>query len=233
MVSYEHTYIIGVLIALTIWLVFFLHRKDTRKEILTISLIFGIIGVLVESVYIKDWWRPLTITGTPIGIENFLFGFAVGGVASIVYEHLFNKRVKIKKETKIRKQKRILNLLIAIGLLAIIFSICFFIIRLNSFISTIIAFLTPTLIIYIKRKDLIKNSLLSGLATLILAIIGYHLLNIITPGFFEKFWLFKNINHIFFLGIPLEEIVWFFLAGVAIGPLYEYWKEGKLINIKT
>ena len=35
------------------------------------------------------------------------------------------------------------------------------------------------------------------------------------------------------LGIPLEEHVFYFLLGAFLGPLYEYWKEGKLINIKN
>ncbi len=96
MVSYQYTYLIGDLILLVLWLVLFLYRKDTRKEMLILSLIFGVIGPFVELVHVLDWWKPLTITSTIPGIEDFLFGFGIGGVASVVYEHLFNKKVKIK-----------------------------------------------------------------------------------------------------------------------------------------
>ncbi len=108
-----------------------------------------------------------------------------------------------------------------------------FFIGLNSFIGTVLAWIIPTLIIYTKRSDLIKNSILSGISLLVLSILGYHILNFITPGFFNEFWLFQNIGKKIFLGIPLEEHIWFFTFGAFIGPLYEYWKEGKLINIKS
>ncbi|MEK6897704.1 MAG: lycopene cyclase domain-containing protein [Nanoarchaeota archaeon] len=229
MVSYQYTYLIGDLILLALWLVLFFYRKDTRKEMLVISLIFGIIGPFVELVHVLDWWKPLTITGTLIGIEDFLFGFGIGGVASVVYEHLFNKRVKVKRAKELREEKRNINLLFLILLSLAIFFGGFFI-GLNSFVGTTLAWIIPTLITYSKRPDLIKNSLLSGISLLILSILGYHILNFITPGFFDEFWLFQNIGRIIILGIPLEEHVWFFTFGAFIGPLYEYWQEGKLIN---
>ena len=100
MMSYQYTYFIGDLILLALWLILFLYRKDTRKEMLVISLVFGFIGPFVELVHVLDWWKPLTITGTIIGVEDVLFGFGIGGVASVVYEHLFNKRIKIKRVKK-------------------------------------------------------------------------------------------------------------------------------------
>lgn len=233
MVSFQYTYLIGVMIVLTLWLILFLYRKDTRKEMLIISLFFGIAGSLVEIIHVLDWWRPLTITNTTVGIEDFLFGFGIGGIASVIYEHLFNKRVKIKKVKEIKEQKRNINFLFLLTLLFILFFGGFFIFNLNSFEAMLVSFIIPILIIYIKRKDLIKDSLVSGMLVLIASIIGYHILNLITPGFFDEFWLFQNIGRIMVLGIPLEEHIFYFLAGALLGPLYEYWKEGKLINIRN
>lgn len=233
MVSYQYTYLIGVMIVLTLWLILFLYRKDTRKEMLIISLFFGVAGSLVEMIHVLDWWRPLTITNTTVGIEDFLFGFGIGGIASVIYEHVFNKRVKIKKVKEIKEQKRNINFLFLLALLFILFFGGFFIFNLNSFEAMLVSFIIPILIIYIKRKDLIKDSLVSGILVLMASIIGYHILNLITPGFFDEFWLFQNIGRVIVLGIPLEEHIFYFLAGALLGPLYEYWKEGKLINIKN
>lgn len=200
---------------------------------LIISLFFGVASSLVEMIHVLDWWRPLTITNTTVGIEDFLFGFGIGGIASVIYEHVFNKRVKIKKVKEIKEQKRNINFLFLLALLFILFFGGFFIFNLNSFEAMLVSFIIPILIIYIKRKDLIKDSLVSGILVLMASIIGYHILNLITPGFFDEFWLFQNIGRVIVLGIPLEEHIFYFLAGALLGPLYEYWKEGKLINIKN
>ena len=110
-----------------------------------------------------------------------------------------------------------------------LFLISFFIFRLHSFISSIIAFTVPILWIYFKRPDLIKNSLISGILITILAIPIYFILALEDPFWISKIWLFKPK---IFLYITFEEYIWYFLAGAFIGPLYEYWKEGKLVDIK-
>ena len=228
MIDYQYTYIVGDMILLLMWGFLFIRRKDTRKEMLCISLIFGFAGLLAEYVYIQDWWQPITITGTKIGIEDFLFGFLIGGIISVIYEHLFQKktqRKKIKKMSKIKTFSPSITLILLFGGLWIFTP-------LNSFTITVISFVIPIIMIWAQRKDLIKNSLLSGLLTWIIAVFGYTLLNMITPGFFEEFWYFTLIGKKLFLGIPLEEHIWFLLAGAFIGPLYEYWKEFRLSDIK-
>lgn len=77
--DYKYTYIILDLCFLIIWFVLFFWRKFSRKEILTMSLLFGLAGLLVEPIYVHDWWHPLNITNTLVGVEDFLFGFVVGG----------------------------------------------------------------------------------------------------------------------------------------------------------
>ena len=232
MVNYQYTYLIGNFLGLIVWVFLFLKRKDTRKEMLVISILFGIAGLLTQPIYLLDWWRPLTITGTAVGIEDFLFGFVIGGVAAVVYEYLFRKRIKIKKVKKIIERKRDINLLFLFFLLAGIFILSVFILRINTLIASILGFGIPTLIIYYRRKDLIKDSILSGILTLFIAIVIYNILNLITPGFFDEFWFFQNVGRVILMGVPLEEYIWYFLAGSFIGPLYEYWKEGELINMR-
>lgn len=95
--SYLYSYLIGDLTLLIVWFILFYFRKNVRKEMLIISLIIGIGGLFAETIYTIDWWQPLTITGTLIGIEDFLFGFAIGGIGSSIYEVIFKKTVKIKK----------------------------------------------------------------------------------------------------------------------------------------
>jgi hypothetical protein len=199
MIDYKYTYLIGVLLALGIWIFFFVTRKNIRKEMLILSLIFGIPGPLAAYVHLIDWWRPINIIGTSVGIEDFLFGFCMGGIAGVIYEYIFNKRVKIKKH----KTKNF-NFIFLLGLMFLIYFGLALILKLNTFASAILSFSIPTLIIWIKRRDLIKNSIISGLLLLIMAILGYNLLNLITPRFFDAFWKFENIGKIIIFNIPLE-----------------------------
>lgn len=231
MVEYQYTYFIGVLLGLILWLILYYKRKDTRKEMLTLSVIFAITAPFAAYVHLKDWWNPTTILGTPIGIEDILFAFVIGGIASIIYEHLFNKKVKIKKTTKIKEEKKDIRLISMVLLMLIIYFGGFYLLKINTFILAILSFAIPTLIIYLKRPDLIKNSILSGIFIALLAFVGYNILLLISPGFFDAIWKFENIGKIIILNIPLEEYVWYFFFGAFFGPLYEYWKEGKLINI--
>jgi hypothetical protein len=227
MLDYKYVYFIGVILALIVWIIFFIIRKDTRKEMLILSLIFGIPGPLAAYVHLNDLWRPITLTGNPIGIEDFLFGFTMGGIAGVIYEVILNKKVKSKN-----KKSDIKLILIPVSLMFIIYFGFSLLLNLNTFISSISAFVISTIIIWIKRKDLIKDSLFSGLLFMLFAFIGYQILNVISPGFFEIFWQFKNIGKTILLNIPLEEYIWFFTFGCFFGPLYEYWKKGKLINKK-
>lgn len=227
MIDYKYTYLIGVLLALLIWIFFFITRKNIRKEMLILSLIFGIPGPLAAYVHLIDWWKPVTAFGTSIGIEDFLFGFTMGGIAGVIYEYIFNKKIRIKKEDK---KIKYYNFIILVGIMFLIYFGSALILKINTFIAATLAFLIPTLIIWLRRKDLIKNSLLSGFLLLIMSILGYNLLNLITPGFFDVFWSYQNIGKIIILNIPLEEHIWYFTFGCFFGPLYEYWKQGRIVN---
>lgn len=230
--GYEYTYLIADFLFLAVWLGLFIWRKNTRKEMLVMSTILGVVGFVTVFVYIQDWWRPLTITNTAIGIEDFLFGFLVGGIASVIYEDIFKKKIKIREVSKIRKTKRNLNFFFLLSFLLILFFSCFYLLKFNSFISTIIAILPPIFIIWIKRKDLIIDSIVTGALLVIIASLVYTAVEFLTPGWIQAFWYFKNVPNIVIFNLPLDDLVWYFLAGLFIGPLYEYWKEGKLIKNK-
>jgi len=230
--GYQYTYLLMDLLFLAFWLFLFLRRKDTRKEILTISLIFGVAGPLAETVYTQDWWSPLTITGTKVGIEDFLFPFMVGGIAAVIFEFVFKKRARDKKAGKNQQRKRNLNLLLLLLILAVLFFGSFYLLKLNSLYSSIIAFVLPIGIIYFKRPDLIVNSIISGILLLVVVVAVYSLLEYLTPGWVREFWYFKNIPEVILFNLPLDDLIWYFLFGLFIGPLYEYWQEAKLVKFK-
>ena len=65
---------------------------------LLISAYGGIAGPISQIWYIRDYWKPETITGWPISFEDVLFGFFIAGIASVAYEILL--RSMLMKKTK-------------------------------------------------------------------------------------------------------------------------------------
>lgn len=228
-----YSYLIGDLVLLGLWSILFFHRKDLRKPMFIISTILGISGIGLEWVYTIDWWHPLTITGTRLGIEDFLFGFTVAGISSVAYEEVFHKRIKEKKKKsrsrEIKEDESLL--LISITALGLFFG-SFYLLHLNSFIASIIALVIPTGYIWIKRNDLIIPSLAAGTIMMMLSFLAFIIPETINPGWVASAWNLENLSGIIILFAPLEDLIWFFLAGAYMGPLYEFWREAKIIDEK-
>ncbi|MDP1729395.1 MAG: lycopene cyclase domain-containing protein [archaeon] len=230
--NYQYSYLLGDAVLLIIWFALFFWRKNIRKEMIIISSLFGVAGIIAQFVYTADWWHPLTITNTLVGIEDFIFGFSVGGIASIIYEEVFKKRIRLRKASKKRELQEDKNFFL-IGLsLAVIFFISFYFLKINSFYSSILAFAIPLIYMWLKRKDLIYDSLASGFLLMLVSFLAFIIPEFITPGWVQSAWYLENLSGIIILKAPLEDIIWFFLAGAFIGPLYEFWKEGKLVKEK-
>lgn len=231
MFDYQYTYLLMGILFFFIWLILFLKRHDIRKEMLIMSLIFGLAGPLTDVLYYKDWWSPLTITNSVISLEAFIVGFSLGGIISVIYEEIFKDHLKEKRKDKKRRK---LDTGIFFAILIVTGGIFFgshFLLGLNSLIATILAMTIPTIFIWFKRKDLIRVSLLSGILTLSLAVMVYSLLEFFTPNWVNAFWQFKNISELTVLNVPVDDVIWYFLAGCFIAPLYPFWHEGKFIKI--
>jgi len=196
---------------------------------LFLSVLFGFAGIFSEYIYTIDWWRPLTITGTRVGLEDFLFGFWAGGVSGIIYEEVFKRRLYLREK---RKSSFLLHFLCSMFSVGILFFGSFYILQLSSFYSSILAMGLTTLFIWILRKDLILDSLLTGIIVPLVGLLWFWIPEYFTPGWVENHWLFENLSGIVILKAPLEDLIWGFFAGTFIGPLYEFWQGARLVKYK-
>lgn len=76
--SYRYTYLVLDLVLLGFWLVLFLRRRDTRKEMTIMSLLFAAAGLPADYIYLKDWWHPQFVL-SGFRLESIFFGFVLGG----------------------------------------------------------------------------------------------------------------------------------------------------------
>ena len=91
--SFQYAYLFGCAILLVAWAILFFFKKDTRKEMILISLIFGFAALTTSSIYSPNWWSPENAFNTNPCLEDFLFGFSISGIAAAVYPFLFKKKI--------------------------------------------------------------------------------------------------------------------------------------------
>lgn len=226
----QYMYLAWALIFLAMWLVLYMLRKDTRKEMLSVSVLFGIGGLAAEKTNIQDWWQPLTVTGTPIGVEDFIIGFAIGGVAAVIYEELYRLHLSKRISRKIAPIDSGFYLL-TFPLLYLTF---FFLLHLGSFYSVVLAYSICIAYMLFTRRDLLLDSFMSGMLMLTVGSLIYLGLLVIQPAFIESFWFLPDTWYSeLVLGVPIGEYIWFFLTGAYIGPLYEYIKHLRFSTRRT
>jgi len=184
------------------------------------GLLAALLGPISEFFYTRDYWTPQYAFGFPWIIEDFLFAFLAGSGASTAYQVFLGKRIGSKKFDE--AGLKIVLLLGGIGLI-ITFILNIFL-GVNSLFAGGLAMIFLSLFINIKRPDLRKLSLVSGVLISSFAFLFYLIVIRIFPQALEDFWLLRGRKlGITPLGIPLTEIFWAFCAGIVAGPIYEYW----------
>jgi len=224
---YEYSYLYATLAVGIFWAFFFTIRPDLRSTMLVLSLLFGIGGVLSEFVYAGDWWDPITLTGTTVGIEDFLFGFFFSGSVAVCYEVIFIRTYEKREHTP--------RWPVRFRYIALIICTVFFgstlVFMLHSFVATVLAFGSCIVLILTMRRDLFINAATGALFASILAFTFFGVPELLNSGWIKSTWSFHNLSGIFVLHVPLEDFIWFIMAGAFIAPLHKFWKNNRSIAI--
>lgn len=164
LVPYQYSYFVVTLFFFIPWGVFFVMRKDVRKEMLTMSLVAGIGSVVTAYIWWTiDWWRPETIIGTRVGIEDFLLGFSNGGIAAVLYEVMTRQRMQ--KIQNMHSNHIVHALLVVFAGFSII-AFSFWKLQIHSFLASLLGFIFIFVSMMLLRRDLFKNAFMSGLFSL-------------------------------------------------------------------
>lgn len=229
MVATNLVYLLACVPLILVFLLFFLLRPDLRKEMLFTGVLIGCLSVVTAyNWWTKDWWHPATIMGTRVGLEDFISGFASGGIMAVGYEFFFQKRLY-----KIRPEARHLGGVTILLLLACLTSWLFWGIGLTSFYASAIAMTIVALVLFWNRQDLIIDGLMSGILMAAISTLSYLTIIYASPTWIAQTYDFHFLSGIFIGGVPIEEYIFWFLAGVLFGPFYEYIKSDSLRRIPT
>src|SRR5258706_14284145 len=90
----RYIYLLLVLLLLAALTSMLWARRDLRNMGLSVGLAGGLAGLISEIWFFRDYWRPPTLLGVAhISPEDFLFGFAIGALAAVVYPALTRRRL--------------------------------------------------------------------------------------------------------------------------------------------
>lgn len=220
---HEFPYFIGLIPLFLLWLYFYFKRKDLRHQQITVGIFTAPLAPVSQVLFFsKDYWNPeyivpFRIAGVPLGIEELLFAFIAGGVGSVFYEVIFKKK-------HVTGKKRFLLPFIAILCSAILFYLLFRL-GVSSIWASSAALFALSLGIMALDKDLRTDLLWSGIFMVGSAVVVYIALLYLYPDLIHLLWVDGGLSGVTWLRIPIEEIVWFFTFGTAIGAMYEFVKN--------
>jgi hypothetical protein len=188
----------------------------------------AVLGVISEYWFLKDYWHPAYILkfGELGGIEDILFGFAAGSLASVAYDLLFKSKTYIKIYPK-----RIWIYPYATAMMFIGFILFSEILKLNSiFATSIIGFVIAGTIIVI-RSDLLKMSIISALVFGLLYTFGLGIMLTFFTDYLAKYYILHGNAPVLFGIFPMTEFLWGLACGAVVGVLSPF-AEGKGFVIK-
>ena len=219
----QYVYLIFCAGFLLVWMIIYTYSPATRHEQLQMSFISVPGGPLIEILYLRDYWHPVSAVPVKIGpvhtvVEDMLFAFAFSGIVAVLYQ-LFTRK-GLKSDPALDGGVRIACAsVVVISLLLVWFGI-------NSIYATSIGFLVGTGWMVSQRPDLMKPAIWSG----VLVGLGYLGCVVVFYGLVANieelsklYWKLDGTNlDIRFAGIPITELIWAFSFGTLFGPLYAF-----------
>jgi hypothetical protein len=222
----KYLYLFGSLLGCVIFLFIYLKRKDLGSRMIIAGIIVGIIGIFSEYVFFQDYWNPPLLFKFWVfgGIEDFLFGFAAGGIGVVIYDVIFHKKLRKSNHSQIW----IIPIVIFSGLLSVYLFFNF--LEINSIYASAIGFIIPVIIIMLFRKDLTKEIIISSILAGAFLISGEVFLLCFMPTYLEQYFLLHGKVLLVFGIAPITELIWGICFGAFVGPIYDFIEGTKPVN---
>ncbi len=217
------------------WLILFVSLPNFRWQILKISLLTAPFG-LTEPLFVPAYWNPPSLFDlaqkTGFDIESIILSFALGGIGAALYNAVTRPGFLSISKNVIRLPAHRLHRTV-LFLPFVVFIVAQFF-PWNPIYAGILAMFSGALGTIICRPDLLRKTLLGGLIFLALYSIFLVGLEILSPGYVEKYWNWKAISGIRIFKFPIEEFLFAVSFGMYWSSVYEHlaWMEPIFIQKK-
>jgi hypothetical protein len=183
-----------------------------------ISLVVVAIAVPLEGlIWTRDWWHPVTVTGTTVGVEDVIYSIGNGGYMAALYAAFFGSGPIADQ----RKPSWLLRLA-PLAALALVPVVLFFGVGMHSFTATTVGAVIGLSIMLIARHDLVRVAVISSIVGTAIAIPVYLATEAIFPGWISATWELPRLSGLLLLGIPLEDLLWYLYTAAFWSIYYKY-----------
>ncbi|MGB2580176.1 MAG: lycopene cyclase domain-containing protein [Minisyncoccia bacterium] len=222
----QFAWLIWSLILVAVWFLIYslLKSKESKKEMLVVSLWTSLFGI-TEPLFVPEYWNPPSLFDlahrTGFDIESFIFSFAIGGIVVVIYERIFHrqhKQMTPHEQHIVRHQYHLISLLSA----PVLFLILLVASPLNPIYSAIIAMTVGGFATLYCRPDLKNKMLASAILFLCIYFVYFITLIALYPGYVEQVWNLSVISRILIFGVPLEELLFALSFGFIWSSIYEH-----------
>jgi len=217
-----HPFLFLALLFLIPGMAIYFIRPDLRNVIQVMSL-FSIPFAFTERFFYPTYWEPeflfdlVNVIG--FGIEDILFVIGLASFTSTAYAVTLNKRYELISPISFggafkRGGAFLIVAFVGVGLL--------FSIDMEMIYGSVLIMALCYSFVVIRRNDLVLPGLLGGIVSLIVYTVLCLILMLVYPSIFRLTWHTEQFLDVFVFGIPLEEILYAFAAGLIATVFYPY-----------
>lgn len=221
------TYLIWSLLLVLLWGVVFIFTRN-KKKMLTMSFGTAPLG-LTEPLFYPEYWSPPTLfaLGENYGfdVESILFSFAVGGLASSLYElGSSTKAQPMTSDHKFGRRHRFH--LLALISPVLVFALLELTTSLNSIYTASMGLLFGAVSTVACRIDLLSGAVKGAGIFSVFYFVFFSAMNWSHPNFVDLYWNNPAISGLRVFGVPVEELLFASTLGALWSVFYEhrYWR---------
>ncbi|HYY71983.1 MAG TPA: lycopene cyclase domain-containing protein [Candidatus Bathyarchaeia archaeon] len=219
--NYHFAYLVGALLFDAAWLACYLVGKSYRPQIIWGTVVTTPLA-LTSFLFVPQYWTPPSLFDLDahirVGIEDFLWAGAVGGIASVVGEIFLKEPLAARR--KERRKKHYAPFIVIL----VVFLILHFMYPNKNIYSTAIAFGVCAVVVAFLRSDLIPTMFVGVVVFTILYFLLFVYFLVLYPDFIERYYNFLNISGIRLRGVPIEELMFASTGGAVWSVAYEYFQ---------
>ena len=205
-------YTIGTFLALLIWFFFFILQDNKQKvRVLKYSLLMSAFGPFSQIWFLRNYWTvdQFQLSYLARTATDLVFAFTLAGVGAVALDTILKKRWDLS--TNFRITPTILFPYLLFGIWMFIFTNLS---DINSIYSSS-AYLALIGLVLGYRKKILRWALLNGVFAAISSLGLYFVFQQFYPDLIKSLNILLVENNLFFLGIPMTEMLVYFATGIA------------------